>query len=141
MFYKSPEPNKSTMSYTSKELEEKYEMLWDQQDILFNTISEIQQNNTKSKENIDLVLNNQTSEKAKVHKIKYDLETYNFKLDNMNAKLIEITELVSRMKQQNQVIQYDLCKIKKINHNTYSYSKWYWFVGIIVVLYIIGKTS
>ena len=141
MFYKSPEPNKSTMSYTSKELEEKYEMLWDQQDILFNTISEIQQNNTKSKENIDLVLNNQTSEKVKVHKIKYDLETYNSKLDNMNAKLIEITELVSRMKQQNQVIQYDLCKIKKINHNTYSYSKWYWFVGIIVVLYIIGKTS
>ena len=57
---------------------------------------------------------------------------------HLNKKLIEITDLVSRMKEQNTSLNYDLYKMKKIKVDTYSYTKWYWFVGIVIVLYIIG---
>jgi DNA repair ATPase RecN len=123
---------------TLETLNDKYEALWDQQDILFHSISEIQEFNIKSKENMEFVLNNQSSDKSKVQKLKYDVEMCNFKLDNMNTKLSEITDLVTRIKEQNHLLQYDLIKIKRIKP-IYSYTKWYWFVFIIIVLYIIGQ--
>ena len=129
---------KNNQKMTLESLNDKYEALWDQQDILFNSISEIEEFNTKSKENIEFLLNNQTADKSKVYKIKNEIEMCNFKLDNMNKKLIEITDLVSRMKEQNTSLNYDLYKMKKIKVDTYSYTKWYWFVGIVIVLYIIG---
>jgi len=129
---------KNNQKMTLESLNDKYEALWDQQDILFHSISEIQEFNTKTKENIEFVLNNQTADKSKVYKIKNEIEMCNIKLDNMNKKLIEITDLVSRMKEQNTSLNYDLYKMKKIKVNTYSYTKWYWFVGIVIVLYIIG---
>lgn len=129
---------KNNQKMTLESLNDKYEALWDQQDILFHSISEIQEFNTKTKENIEFVLNNQTADKSKVYKIKNEIEMCNFKLDNMNKKLIEITDLVSRMKEQNTSLNYDLYKMKKIKNDTYSYTKWYWFVGIVIVLYIIG---
>ena len=129
---------KNNQKMTLESLNDKYEALWDQQDILFHSISEIEEFNTKSKENIEFLLNNQTADKSKVYKIKNETEMCNFKLDNMNKKLIEITDLVSRMKEQNTSLNYDLYKMKKIKVDTYSYTKWYWFVGIVIVLYIIG---
>ena len=129
---------KNNQKMTLESLNDKYEALWDQQDILFHSISEIEEFNTKSKENIEFLLNNQTADKSKVYKIKNEIEMCNFKLDNMNKKLIEITDLVSRMKEQNTSLNYDLYKMKKIKVDTYSYTKWYWFVGIVIVLYIIG---
>ena len=124
-------------AYTTFELSKKYDDLWDQQDIAFHAISDNSVKQEQMSKEIQK-MNEYISEtqKRETRILKVTLQECNEKLILMNSKFEEMKCMLIKIRDYNARLEADLYNLK---HKNKSSSLWY-FVYVIIILFVIGKT-